>query len=128
MLSSHFRSPLLAFEMDRAELERRIGDFDDTANVCGIDMQGPEELLGLLYEDFAVTVGTFFHPINLDILLTAGAITQEIKELCLIVESKVDYPTQHPDLVDKIKGDSRWEEVFELCKQIRALRHLHTLR
>ncbi|WP_157541767.1 hypothetical protein [Hymenobacter aerophilus] len=112
--------------MDAAELERRIGDFDDTANVCGIDMQGPEYLLNLLYEDFAVSVGTFFHPINLDILLTAGVITQEIKDLCLSVERKVDYLTQHADLVDKIKGDRRWEEVVELCKQIRALKLLHT--
>lgn len=90
-------------------------------------MQGPEELLTLLYEDFAVSAGTFFHPINLDILLTAGVITQEIKELCLTVESKVDYLTRHPDLVDEIKGDSRWEEVFQLCKQIRALKQLYTL-
>jgi hypothetical protein len=113
--------------MDAAELERRIGDFDDTANVCGIDRQGPEELLNLLYEDFAVSVGTFFHPINLDILLTAGVITQEIKELYITVESKVDYLTRRLDLVDKIKGDSRWEEVFQVCNQIRALKQLHTL-
>ncbi|MFD2718098.1 hypothetical protein ACFST9_05190 [Hymenobacter monticola] len=113
--------------MDAAELERRIGDFDNTANVCGIDMQGPEELLELLYEDFAVSVGSFFHPVNLDILLTAGVITHEIKERCLTVERKVDYLTQHPDLVETIKGNSRWEEVVELCKQICALKLLHTL-
>lgn len=111
--------------MDKAELERRTADFDNTANVCGIRLDGPEELLELLYEDFAVSVGTFFHPINLDILLHAGIISEEVKNLCLEIEAKVDYLTQNPTIVEQIKGDSRWEAVFALCEQVRYLRRHH---
>jgi len=111
--------------MDKAELERRTADFDDTANVCGISLDGPEELLNLLYEDFAVSVGTFFHPINLDILLHAGIITEEVKNLCVEIEAKVDYLAQNPSIVQQIRGDSRWEAVFVLCKQVRYIRQHH---
>jgi hypothetical protein len=111
--------------MDKAELERRIAAFDDTANVCEIRLDGPEELLELLYEDFAVSVSTFFHPINLDVLLHAGIISEEIKTLCLEIEARVDYLTQNPAIVERIKGDSRWEAVFALCEQVRYLRLQH---
>jgi hypothetical protein len=111
--------------MDKSELERRIADFDDTASVCEIRLDGPEELLELLYEDFAVSVGTFFHPINLDVLLHAGIISEEMKTLCLEIETKVDYLTQNPNIVERIKGDSRWEAVFALCEQVRYLRQHH---
>lgn len=111
--------------MDNAELERRTADFDDTANVCGISLNGPEELLELLYEDFAVSVGTFFQPINLNILLHAGIITEEVKNLCIEIEAQVDYLTQNPAIVERIKGDSRWEAVFALCEQVRYLRQHH---
>jgi hypothetical protein len=111
--------------MDKAELEGRIADFDYTVNVCEIRLDGPEELLELLYEDFAVYVGTFFHPINLDILLHAGIITEEVKHLCVEIEAKVDYLTQNPTIVERIKGNSRWEAVFALCEQVRYLRQPH---
>jgi hypothetical protein len=113
--------------MEAKELERRIGDFEDTVNLCGIDINGPEPLLELLYEDFAVSVGTFFHTINLDILLSAGVITEQIKALCLVIASKVDYLTYHPGLVNTIKGDHRWEEVFALCRQVHDLNQAHKL-
>ena len=108
--------------MDKAELERRTADFDNTTNVCGIRLDGPEELLELLYEDFAVSVGTFFQPINLDILLHAGSITEEVKNLCMEIEYKVDCLTQNSTSVQRIRGDSRWETVFALCEQVRCLR------
>jgi hypothetical protein len=111
--------------MNKAELERRTADFGDTANVCGIRLDGPEELLELLYEDFAVSVGTLFQPINLNILLHAGIITEEVKNLCLEIEAKVAYLTQNPTIVERIKGDSRWEAVFALCEQVRYLRQPH---
>lgn len=111
--------------MDANELKNRSEDFDDTANLCGIDIDGPENLLELLYEDFAVTVGTFFHPINLDILLEAGIITPEIRALCITIENKVDYLAQNPNIVGKINENSQWKEVFALCQQVRTLKQMH---
>jgi hypothetical protein len=112
--------------MDRSELEKRIAWFDETANVFGLTPQDPEERLTLLYEDFAVSVHSFFHPLNLDILLRAGIITPEIKALCLTIRKQVEYLTQLPDPVEHIQGDRRWEEVFAWCQQVRALKQQHT--
>ncbi len=114
--------------MDKSELESRIEDFDDTANGCGLTPQDSEEQLTLLYEDFAVSAHTFFHPLNLGILLRPGIITPEIIALCLTVRQRVNYLKQHPDPVEQIKGDRRWEEVFAWCQQVRALKRQHTLQ
>ena len=103
-------------------LKERTEDFDDTADLCGIDINGPVELLDLLYEDFAVSTGTFFHPINLDILLQAGIISEEIKTICIDIEARVCYLTQNLSLVENIKGDARWEAIFALCKQVQQLK------
>lgn len=78
-----------------------------------------------MYEDFAISVGTFFQPINLDILLHAGILTEEVRNLCLEIEAKVAYLTQNPTIVERIKGDSSWETVFALCEQVRYLRQHH---
>jgi len=114
--------------VDKSELEGIIGWFDDTANVCGLTLEDSEDQLTLLYEDFDVSVHTFFHPRNLVPLLRADIITPEIIALCLTVRHRVISLTQHPDPVERIKGDRRWEEVFAWCQQVRALKQQHNLR
>jgi hypothetical protein len=103
-------------------LKERTEDFDDTVDLCGIDIDGPVELLDLLYEDFAVSTGTFFHPSNLDILLQAGIISEEIKIICINIEAQVCYLTQNPSLVQNIRGNAKWEAIFALCKQVQQLK------
>ena len=93
--------------MDKSKLESRIEDFDDTASVCGRTPQDPEDRLTLLYEDFAVDMHSFFHHLNLDVLLRTGTSTPEIKVLCLTIPKQADYLTQHPDPVEQIKRDRR---------------------
>jgi hypothetical protein len=97
--------------------------FDDTANLCGVSPQDSEELLArVLYEDFAMSVHSFFHPASLGKLLDAGLITKDIQARCRGVSARVTYLVEHPDAVAVVKDSPEWQDVFTLCDQIQRLK------
>ena len=100
--------------------------FDETANLCGVSSQDPEEVLArVLYEDFAMSVHSFFHPTNLSKLLDGGLITEDIQARCRDVSARVSYLAEHPDAVAVVKNSQEWQGVFNSCHQIQRLKAKH---
>ncbi|MBC6992531.1 hypothetical protein [Hymenobacter sp. BT491] len=107
------------------DLKARTEWFDDTANLCGVDVNGSAEVLeGVLYEDFAVSVHTFFHPDNLAVLARAGILTAEITDLCTLIRDQVALLTEMPETATS--RSQKWAAVISACEQVRVLKQEHT--
>jgi hypothetical protein len=104
-------------------LSTKLEWFDDTLALCGVDLDGPANILKeVLYEDFAVSAHTFFHPINLDPLFTAGLITADLLALCLQIREKVITLVEAQTIREDIRQNQLWANIIALCQQGQRMR------
>lgn len=93
----------------------------DTLGRCTSDIRNrsDEGILYDLFEEFDVGVHSFFHTDNLAKLQTAGYIDDEMLRLSNEVRRKW-LGLQHGGwTIQQIKTEKEWQELFELCDQLR---------
>jgi len=107
------------------DLSTKLEWFDDTLALCGVDLDGPADIVKeVLYGDFAVSAHTFFHPINLELLFTAGFITADLLVLSLQIREKVITLVEAQTVAEDIRQNQLWASIIVLCQQGQRMRRL----
>ena len=97
---------------------------DDTLTFCGVDIDNSSADLvkGILYEDFNVSVHTFFHPSNLEPLLDARLISGGLVTLCLQIREIVVALTEAQAVAGDVRKNQQWSSVIAMCEQGQRMR------